>query len=104
MEEGLQLNEIKTRLLNARRERFRFLGYEVSWRCSNRGNGYPHVEPSPKAKANLRTAVRRELNDWTTWRSSTEALRTVNLIVRGWGAYFHYATAPRLVTDKKPRR
>ena len=91
---GLQLNETKTRLLDARRERFRFLGFEVSWRRSrNNGAEYPHVEPSPKAKANLRDAVRQELNHWTTWRSSTEAIRTVNRIVQGWGAYFHYGNS-----------
>ena len=91
---GLQLNETKTRVLDARRERFRFLGFEVSWRRScNTGVEYPHIEPSPKAKAKLRTAVRRELNHWTTWRSSTEAIRTVNRIVRGWGEYFHYGNS-----------
>ena len=89
---GLQLNETKTRLLDARSERF--IGFEVSWRRSrNNGAEYPHVEPSSKAKANLRSAVRQELNHWTTWRSSTEAIRTVNRIVRGWGAYFHYGNS-----------
>ncbi len=88
------LNETKTRLLNARRERFRFLSFEVSWRRSrNNGAEYPHVEPSPKAKVSLRDAGRHELNHWTTWRSSTEAIRTVNQIVRGWGAYFHYGNS-----------
>lgn len=91
---GLQLNETKTRLLDARRERFRFLGFEVSWRRSrNSGAEYPHVEPSPKAKAELRESVRQELNHWTRWRSSTEAVRTVNRIVQGWGAYFHYGNS-----------
>jgi RNA-directed DNA polymerase len=96
---GLHLNETKTRVLDARRERFRFLGFEVSWRRScHTGVEYPHVEPSPKAKAELRTAVRQELNHWTTWRSSTEAIRTVNGIVRGWGAYFHYANSTTAMT------
>jgi group II intron reverse transcriptase/maturase len=47
----LKLNEEKTRVVDSRREKFRFLGFEFSWRRSVRtGNSYMHVEPSPKAQ------------------------------------------------------
>lgn len=90
---GLTLNAAKTRVVDLRRagERFRFLGFVVSWRRSDRsGRCYPHVEPSRKAQQNLRANVRRELNRWTQHRSSVETVRRVNRIVRGWGQYFHH--------------
>ena len=88
---GLKLNEAKTRVLDVRRESFRFLGFEVGWRQSRTtGKPYPHVEPSKKARQKLRDAVRRELNHWTTGRSCKEAIGSVNRVVRGWSQYFHY--------------
>lgn len=74
----------------------RFLSFEVSWRKSRTtGRHYPHVEPSKKARQKLRNAVRRELNHWTTGRSVTETIRTVNQVVRGWSHYFHYGHCTR---------
>jgi len=88
---GLRLNETKTRVIDARQDNFRFLGFEVSWRQSRTtGKYYPHVEPSRKAQLAFRDAVREELNHWTTWRSCAESIRQVNRIVQGWGQYYHY--------------
>lgn len=95
---GLRLNEAKSRCVDVRQESFRFLGFNVSWRVSRNGRGYPHVEPSAKARLHLREAVRAELNHWTTWRSSLESVRRVNRIVRGWSGYFHYANSTRVFT------
>ena len=89
---GLTLNAAKTRVVDMRAgASFRFLGFAVSWRKSDRsGRWYPHVEPSRKAQQNLRANVRRELNRWTRHRSSVEAVRGVNRLVRGWGQHFHH--------------
>jgi group II intron reverse transcriptase/maturase len=93
---GLTLNPTKTRVLDVRRESFRFLGFEIDWRPSRTtGRPYPHVEPSKKARHKLRDAVRWELNHWTTGRSCAEAIRTVNQVVRGWSHYFHYGNCTR---------
>jgi len=52
---GLKLNEAKTRLLDANRESFRFLGFEIRMKVSPRtGSSFPHVEPSRKAQQKLR--------------------------------------------------
>ncbi len=59
----------------------------------NNGARCPHVERSPIPKINLRDTVRQEPNHSTTWRSSAKAIRTVNQIVRGWGAHFLHSTA-----------
>jgi group II intron reverse transcriptase/maturase len=93
---GLKLNDTKTRVLDVRRESFRFLGFEVGWRQSRTtGKHYPHVEPGRKARQKLRKAVRRELNHWTTGRSCCEAIGAVNQVVRGWSHYFHYGHCTR---------
>lgn len=95
---GLRLNAAKSRCVDVRQESFRFLGFNVSWRQSRSGRGYPHVEPSAKARQHLREAVRAELNHWSTWRSSLEAVQRVNRIARGWSGYFHYANSTRVFT------
>lgn len=88
---GLKLNAAKTRVLDVRRESFRFLGFEISWRQSAQTRRfYAHVRPSRKSERRLREKVRQELNHWTHYRSCTEAIRSVNRVVRGWSLYFHY--------------
>jgi len=93
---GLKLNSTKTRMVNAQRERFRFLGFEVSWRHSPRTNQhYVHVEPSGQSQLALRDKVRAELNRSTHWESCTAKVRRLNAVLRGWGGYFHYGHCTR---------
>ncbi len=88
---GLKLNEAKTRVLDANRESFRFLGFEIRMKVSpNTGGSFPHVEPSRKAQQKLRDAVRNETAYHQRWRSCTETVTRVNRVVHGWSNYFHY--------------
>ena len=88
---GLKLNEAKTRVLDANRESFCFLGFEVGMKVSPRtGGSFPHVEPSRKAQQKLRDAVRNETARHQTWRSCAETVTRINRIVHGWSNYFHY--------------
>jgi group II intron reverse transcriptase/maturase len=88
---GLQLNEAKTRVLDANRESFRFLGFEIGMKVSPKtGGNFPHVEPSRKAQQKLRDAVRNETAHYQRWRSCTETVTRINRIVHGWSNYFHY--------------
>ena len=93
---GLKLNPTKTRVLDVHQERFRFLGFEVSWRQGANWH-YVHVEPSGKSQMALRDKVRQELNHWTRWESCTVKVRRINAILRGWGGYFHYAHCTRVL-------
>jgi len=89
---GLQLNEAKTRMLDANRESFRFLGFEIGMKVSpNTGGSFPYVEPSRKSQQKLRDAVRNETAYYQRWRSCTETVTRINRIVHGWSNYFHYA-------------
>jgi group II intron reverse transcriptase/maturase len=93
---GLKLNATKTRMVDAHRERFRFLGFEVSWRQSPRtGQHYVHVEPSGESQMALRDKVREQLNRWTHWESCAAKVRRLNAVLRGWGGYFHYGHCTR---------
>lgn len=88
---GLQLNEAKSRCVNAEQEGFKFLGFEITWRTSRfTGRPFTYVEPGRKAQDAFRDAMRCELNAWTRWRSCAEVVRRVNRIAQGWSNYFHY--------------
>jgi group II intron reverse transcriptase/maturase len=88
---GLKLNETKTRLLDARQDSFKFLGFTIVMRASARTQRhFPVIQPHPKSCQKLRDNIRLALNHWTLHESAEEAVRTVNRKLKGWGRYFHY--------------
>ena len=93
----LKLNETKTRLLNARQERFKFLGFRIHLTESPRTRRtYAHVEPHPKSCQKLRDNIRDVLNHWTLHVSEDEAIGRVNRKLKGWSAYFHFANSSKV--------
>jgi RNA-directed DNA polymerase len=89
---GLALNEEKTRLRNTRCESFDFLGYTFGPMHSPRTGGrYNGVQPSSKAVAAIKVAIRHRLRpgNQAPW---TDVVRSLNRTVRGWLAYFSYGT------------
>jgi RNA-directed DNA polymerase len=89
---GLTLNEAKTSLRDARRERFTFLGYAFGphhpYNPSARMYLYMSVSPSKKSVQQLKTKVRELLvpgnNDpWPEVRDD------LNRSLRGWSSYFN---------------
>jgi RNA-directed DNA polymerase len=89
---GLTLNEVKTKLKDARRERFEFLGYSFGphryWRD---GSWYMGASPSPKSVARLRQNVRERLHT-SRVRPWPEARDKLNSVLEGWSAYFCYGS------------
>src|SRR5215472_12161602 len=93
---GLTLNRGKTRLCNARQERFDFLGYSFGPHCFRQtGRWFIGASPSKKSVQRLKdkvsaTLVAGNLGPWP------EVCGTLNRMVRGWCGYFspgsHYAT------------
>ncbi len=49
----------------------------------------------------MHEAIRGELNHWTTWRATDEAVARVNRIIRGWGNYFHYGSSTKVFAVEK---
>ena len=93
---GLKLNEEKTRRVNIRAKHatMNFLGFTLNWRTSPRTRrGYPHVEPAAKSQASLRKKVRDALSRSTTWRAPEEVVAELNVRIRGWKGYDHYANS-----------
>ncbi len=89
---GLTLNEDKTRLKDARRERFEFLGYSFGLHWHRRdGKAYLGASPSPKSVARLKGHVRDHLkaSHGRPWPDIRDGL---NAILRGWDGYFCYGT------------
>ena len=92
---GLTLNETKTRVCNARRESFDFLGSTFGPMCSPRTGGrYSGARPSKKAVASIRGNIRRRLRpgDQAPWE---EVVRALNRTVRGWAVYFSYGSVSK---------
>jgi RNA-directed DNA polymerase len=89
---GLTLNEAKTTLKDARRERFDFLGYSFGPHCYRlTGSRYLGASPSAKSLARIKSKVSDVLDHgnkapWPTVRNQ------VNRLLRGWQGYFRYGS------------
>jgi len=93
---GLTLNRTKTRLCDARQERFDFLGYSFGPHCFRQtGRGYIGASPSTKSVQRLKDRVGEILapGNMGAWKAVSGSL---NRVMRGWCGYFspgsHYTT------------
>jgi RNA-directed DNA polymerase len=89
---GLALNERKTRLCDARREHFDFLGYTFGpERFRKDGHWYLAAKPSRKSVQRLKGRVREVLAQGIVapWPEIRDRL---NRVLRGWSAYFSHGT------------
>ncbi len=89
---GLTLNEAKTGIKEARRERFDFLGYTFGPYCYRKdGHGYLGASPSKKSVSRLKQAVADLLEEShsTPWEQVRDRL---NRKLKGWSGYFNYGT------------
>ena len=91
----LTLNEKKTSLRNARRERFDFLGYTFGPHFSGRtGREYIGYSPSRKSVSQMRRSVGEHLapGNHRPWEEVRDRL---NQKLRGWEAYFELGSTAR---------
>jgi RNA-directed DNA polymerase len=89
---GLTLNEKKTSIRNARKERFDFLGYTFGRHYSRRtGAGYIGYSPSQKSVNRIREKVGEHLapGNVQPWEEVRDKL---NQKLKGWKAYFGLGT------------
>lgn len=92
MKLGLTVNTTKTRICNARQDRFDFLGYRFGPHCYRpTGAWYLGASPSPRSIARVKLKVRdllrpHEVGAWPRVRDR------LNRVLRGWAAYFHCGT------------
>jgi RNA-directed DNA polymerase len=89
---GLELNEAKTSLKDARRESFDFLGYTLGpCRFPNGGRWYLGAAPSKKSVLRIKRKVSDLLRPGYkgAW---LEVKASLNRLLRGWAAYFSYGS------------
>jgi RNA-directed DNA polymerase len=89
---GLTLNEAKTSLKDARRERFDFLGYTFGPEYHRRDHRwYLGASPSKKSVRRLKTKVSELLvpGNQDPW---PDVRKQLNTILQGWSAYFSHGT------------
>ena len=91
---SLVLSEAKTKVVNALREPFQFLGFAVrKVRNPKTGKWFPRVMPSAKSQQRPRDKLREILNRKTAWKPVEDVVKEVNQVLRGWGGYFHYGVS-----------
>lgn len=87
----LELNETKTRTVDAQTESFDFLGFSFVLRQSRRsGKWYPHVEPSKRSVKRIKDRVTELTARRRTPVPLDRLTEEVNQVLRGWSQYFHY--------------
>ena len=89
---GLPLNEAKTSIKQARKERFDFLGYTFGPH-RYRKDGHRYLGASPSKRSVLR--VKQKVGDLlkpSNVRAWEEVRDRLNQMLRGWSAYFSYGT------------
>ena len=89
---GLTVNEAKTSVRDARKERFDFLGYSFGpHRYRKDGHWYLGASPSPKSVQRLKGRVADVLTSAPVapW---DEVRPRLNHLLRGWAGYFSYGT------------
>lgn len=87
----LELNETKTRMVDARQESFNFLGFSI--RVSKglkSGKSYPHVCPAPKSLAKIKDRITQLTRREHTAIPLEAIVESMNASLRGWSGYFHY--------------
>ena len=86
----LELNESKTKIVDANKERFCFLGFDLKMNVGAKGVRYPHIQPRDKAVVKVKTRIREITARTRTGIPINDVVRDVNRVLRGWSGYFHY--------------
>jgi group II intron reverse transcriptase/maturase len=93
---GLNLNEEKTHVVDARRESFNFLGFSISMKRGRKtGKLYPHTEPSKKALKHIRSEIKQLTTERYSATPTEVVIRRVNEVARGWVGYFRYGNCTK---------
>ena len=87
---GLTLNEEKTRIVNARKETFDFLGYTFGPQYyAKTGKRFLTAQPSRKSVLRLKERVRKILVP-SNQKPLSEVIKSLNRTLDGWKNYFSY--------------
>jgi group II intron reverse transcriptase/maturase len=98
----LTLNETKTKIVNAHKGKFDFLGFTI-WMGKSRKSGklYPHVQPSKKSLQAIKDRVTALTKRERTVKPFEWIVKEVNATVRGWVGYFHFKNCSSVLAKLK---
>jgi len=92
----LSLNEDKTRVIDAKTERFNFLGFTVEARRNPKtGKRFPFITPSREATAEIKAEIKALTCRKNLGLPNEVIIRKLNEQVRGWVGYFYYGNCSR---------
>lgn len=98
----LTLNEVKTKIVNAHKGSFDFLGFSIRMGESRKtGKLYPHVQPSKKALQIIKDRVTELTKRTRTVKPLEWIVNELNATVRGWVGYFHFRNCSKALTHLK---
>jgi RNA-directed DNA polymerase len=98
----LELNEEKSRVVDAREGSFDFLGFTFARkRNAKTGRVITLVEPSRKSEEQFRDEVREITSRKSHCVPQQEVLERVNRYVRGWVNYFHLHNSTRVFVRQR---
>lgn len=98
----LQLNPIKTKVVDTRTENFDFLGFSFQLRQSRKsGKVYPHVEPSRQSVQRLKDRVKRLTDRRRCPIPLADVVTELNVSLRGWTGYFHHRNSSNVFRNIK---
>jgi len=98
----LNLNEDKTRVIDAKRQKFQFLGFTLEVKKNPKtGRWFPLITPSKEAMTKIKAEI-KALTCRNNLRLPKEVvIRRLNGLVRGWTGYFYYGNCSRDLTKLK---
>lgn len=98
----LTLSETKTRVVDAHKDSFDFLGFTIQMMKSRRtGASFPHLQPSKKSLRTIRDRVTELTGRKRTTLPFAWIVEEVNSTVRGWTGYFHYRNCSQTLSKLK---
>jgi RNA-directed DNA polymerase len=86
----LELNEGKTKIVDASKDGFRFLGFELKMAVGPKGAPYPRITPADKAVKKVKTRLNEITSRNRTGIPMGEVVREMNRTLQGWSGYFHF--------------
>ena len=98
----LSLNEDKTRLIDAKKQPFDFLGFTLEVKRNPKtGKMFPLITPSEEAMTEIKAEVKALTCRRTLCLPKEVVIKKLNEVVRGWVGYFYYGNCSRALSSLK---